>query len=178
MKKILETIVLVVAILMVLGTFQSVAAGPPEHVKSDMFLCPSVSTNNPNSMWVIGAHGAYNIILPASKSHNWNTMAHLNPFAAVENNPADVEAQAQVKAGKGLYGKLGDYFDSSVSGEIMVLPDDGTGFLEDLLGMDPGDLDDLGGEMIYVVLSDEPYSYDEVTHTLYANVPLKSAAFW
>lgn len=160
---------------MVLGTFQSVAAGPPDHIKGPMFICPSVSPNNPNSMWVIGAHGAYNIILPASKSPNWNTMDHLNPFKAVEDNPADVEGQAQVKAGKGLYGKLGDYFDSGVSGEIMVLPDDGTGFLEVLLRMDPGDLDDLGGMMISVVPSDNP-SY--VDGTLYANVPLASAVFW
>ncbi|MCD4840980.1 MAG: hypothetical protein K8R08_03080 [Methanosarcinales archaeon] len=176
MKKISKTIVLVGAILMVLGTFQSVAAGPPEHIKSEMFICPSVSINNPNSMWVIGAHGAYNIILPASKSPNWNTDEHLNPFKAIENNPADVEGQAQVKAGKGLYRKLGDYFDSSVSGKIMVLPDDGTGFLEDLLGMNPGDLDDLGGMMITVVPSDGTASYAD--GTLYANVPLASAVFW
>lgn len=178
MKKISKTIVLVGAILVVLGTFQSVAAGPPDHIKSEMFICPSVSINNPNSMWVIGAHGAYNIILPASKSPNWNTDDHLNPFKAVEDNPADVEGQAQVKAGRGLYGKLGDYFDSSVSGKIMVLPDDGTGFLEVLLGLESGDLDDLGGMMITVVPSVEPYSYDEDTHTLYANVPFKSAVFW
>ncbi len=168
MKKILETIVLVVAILMVLGTFQSVAAGPPEHVKSDMFLCPSVSTNNPNSMWVIGAHGAYNIILPASKSHNWNTMAHLNPFAAVENNPADVEGKAQVKAGKGLYGKFPSY--PYFEGMAMVLDPDGVDYIKYEFGLivPPGPI-------MVELYGGTPYY---VGGTLHANVPLASAVFW
>ena len=154
---------------MVLGTFQSVAAGPPEHIKSEMFICPSVSINNPNGMWVIGGSGAYHIFLPASKSPNWNTDDHLNPFKAVEDNPADVEGQAQVKAGKGLYGKLPTY--PYFEGMAMVLDPDGVEFIDDEFGIevDPG--------LINVMLSDEP-SYDESTNTLHAIVPLRSAVFW
>ena len=152
---------------MVLGTFQSVAAGPPDHIKSEMFICPSVSPNNPNGMWLIGGSGAYYVILPGTKSDNWNP---LNPFAAVENNPADVEGKAQVKAGKGLYGKLPTY--PYFEGEAMVLDPDGVEFILDTFGIevDPG--------LINVVPSGEPYSYDELTNTLYANVPLASAVFW
>ena len=169
MKKILRAIVLVGAMLMVLGTFQSAAAAPPDHIKSDMFICPSVSPNNPNGMWVIGGSGAYHIILPASKSPNWNTMDHLNPFKAIEDNPADVEGQAQVKAGKGLYGKLPTY--PYFEGEAMVLPDDGEDFILNTFGLVVPE------GPITVELSDVA-SYDGGTKTLYANVPLKAAVFW
>ena len=156
---------------MVLGTFQSVAAGPPDHIKGPMFICPSVSPNNPNSMWVIGAHGAYNIILPASKSPNWNTMDHLNPFKAVEDNPADVEGQAQVKAGKGLYGKLPTY--PFFKGMAMVLPDDGEDFIWDTFTLV------VPAEQIMVEPYDgTPYYTLGTPGTLYANVPLASAVFW
>lgn len=157
-------LVLSIVMVLVLGLAGTVAAAPPERIKGDMFICPSVSPNNPNGMWLIGGSGAYYVIFPGTKSDNWDPS--LNPFQAVEDNPADVEAQAQVKAGKGLYGKLGDYF----SGMAMVLPDDGQEFIFDTYGLvvPPGP--------ITVVPSDDPPSY--AGGTLDANVLMKSAVFW
>lgn len=71
-------------------TVPTVLAAPPEHVTGDMFLCPSVSPNNSNGIWVIGGTGAYYITFPGLSSPNWNMPDNLNPFAAVEDNPADV----------------------------------------------------------------------------------------
>lgn len=87
-------------------------------------------------MWVIGGSGVYYVNFPGIPSPNWvGTMegiiadgvpgGNLNPFAAVEDNPADVEGKAQVKAGKGLYNKLGAVPYGTI---VMVLPDDGTGY--------------------------------------------------
>ena len=152
-----------------------------------MFLCPSISPNNPNGMWVIGGSGVYYVNFPGLSSPNWNMPDNLNPFAAIEDKtgsvlpngkdfPADLEAQAQVKAGKGLYNKL----DGVPAGTIvMVLPDDGTGHLVSL-GLPDGIM---GPVTLYPESDpsnpdpDNPY-WDSVTHELWANVELKSAAFW
>jgi len=180
---------------MVLGTSQSVAASPPDHIKSEMFLCPSVSPNNPNGMWVIGGSGVYYVNFPGIASPNWiGTMegmmmtppvmgGNLNPFKAVEENPADVEGKAQVKAGKGLYNKLDGVPDGTI---VMVLPEDGTGYLFDTFDLTvmPGLYKlypQTNGPSEY---SGPPYPMDmpgmpiPVMGELYANVPLKSAAFW
>ena len=161
-------------LLMVLGTSQSVAASPPDHIKSEMFLCPSVSPNNPNGMWVIGGSGAYYVNFPGTASPNWPGLMEggnaLNPFKSVEDNPADVEGQAQVPAGKGLYHRHPSY--PYLTGMAMVLPEDGEEFILDTFGLVVP-----GGMPINVVPSDTP-SYDAGTMTLYANVPLAAAAFW
>ncbi|MDW7777098.1 MAG: hypothetical protein SCH39_12310 [Methanosarcinales archaeon] len=173
MKKILETIVMVGTILMVLGTMQTAAAIPPDSVTGEMFMCPSVSINNPGGMWVIGGHGAYYIILPASNSPNWNTMEHLNPFAAVENNPADVEGKAQVNAGKGLYGKFPTY--PYFQGMAMVLDPDGVDFIKNTFNVDvsPGAIIINPSDVVSYTQAEE-----ETPQILNANVPLFSAAFW
>ena len=173
---------LTILLLLVLATFGSVAASPPDHIKSEMFLCPSVSPNNPNGNWIIGGSGAYYVNFPGTSSPNWPGLMEggnaLNPFKSVEDNPADVEGQAQVRAGKGLYHRHPSY--PYLTGPAMVLPDDGEKFISDTF---PGIVVP-GGIMIMVVPSETPM-WDPtpipdtmLMGTLHANVPLASAAFW
>jgi len=168
-------------LLTVLATIGSVAASQPDRIKGDMFICPSVSPNNPRGMWIIGGSGAYYVNFPGTASHNWPGLMEggngLNPFKAVEDNPADVEGQAQVRAGKGLYHRHPSY--PYLTGMAMVLPDDGEEFIFDTFGLVvPGMI------MIKVMPSDTPM-WDPtpipgtmLMGTLHANVPLESAVFW
>jgi hypothetical protein len=108
---------------------------------------------------------------------------NLNPFKAVEKNPADVEGKAQVKAGKGLYNKLDGVPDGTV---VMVLEDDG----EDYLADDPFLLEVKWGLYILhpeetgprVLEYPEPMYMDgmpmPIMGEIWADIPLKSAAFW
>lgn len=173
MKKTLS----ILAILFVTLAFSAptVFAAPPDHVKGDMFICPSVSPNNDRGMWIIGGSGAYYVNFPGTASPNWPMV--LNPFKAVEDNPADVEGQAQVRAGKGLYHKHPTY--PYLTGMAMVLPDDGEEFILDTFGLVVP-----GGIMIKVMPSNTPI-WDPtpipdtmLMGTLYANVQLASAVFW
>jgi len=183
MRKILPIFSLTIAVLFLfaISFTNNVSAAPPESIKSDMFICPSVSPNNPRGMWVIGGSGAYYVNFPGIASPNWVGLMEggnaLNPFRAVEDNPADVEGQAQVPAGKGLYRGHPSY--PYLMGMAMVLPDDGEEFISDTFGLVVP-----GGIMIKVMPSDTPM-WDPtpipgtmLMGTLYANVPLESAAFW
>lgn len=181
MRRILVTLsIAVTLLLMVLSTSGSVAASPPDRIKGDMFICPSVSPNNPNGKWVIGGSGAYYVNFPGTASPNWPMF--LNPFKAVEENPADVEGQAQRKAGWGLYHRLQSYpylYTMEVGKMAMVL-DDGFEYVFDEFGIN---LTDYGlspmpmPPMIHVTPSATP-SFNNITMTLYANVTLASAVFW
>lgn len=160
MKRLVLRLTLVGAVvtLLLAGAAGTVlAADPPD---DEPFVCPSVSPNNPNGMWVIGGHGAYYIILP-TKGHDGVSKIYVKI-------PEHVEDQAQVRAAYGLYHKLPSY--PYFEGMTMVLHPDGKDFIWDEFGIDIGD-----AMMIYVVPSDTP-SWDGMT--LYANVPLFAAVFW
>lgn len=166
MKKILTYI-------MALGLFASfaavgaVAAEPQGPETSDIWICPSVSTDNPNGMWVIGGHGAYYIIKPGTSSPNWPMI--LNPTGNLEEHASHVEHKAQHAAYKGLYRDL-TYLDTGDG--IAVVLDDGVEFLYEHFGIT---IDPM--TMVHVVPSDDAW-YDETAMTLYANLPLKTAVFW
>jgi len=147
----------VVTLLLAGAAGTVLAADPPD---DKPFVCPSVSPNNPNGMWVIGGHGAYHIILP-TKGHDGVSKIYVKI-------PEHVEDQAQTSAGWGLYHKVPSY--PYFEGDTMVLHPDGKEFIWDEFEIDIGD-----AMMIYVVPSDTP-SWDGMT--LYANVPLFAAVFW
>lgn len=104
----------------------------------------------------------------------------LNPLKAVENNPADVEGQAQVKAGKGLYNKLDGLLHGTIA---MVLPDDGTSFLAGdpyYLTVTPGlhmMFQSVRPSVNYVGYPITMPNGMTIQGEIWADIPLKSAAF-
>lgn len=103
-----------------------VAAAPPA---GEIWICPSVSTNNLNGMWVVGAHGAYYILKPGTASPNWPMI--LNPTGNLEKHAPFVEHKGQIPAGWGLYKDLPTY--PYFEGMAMVLDDGAEEF-----GLDEG----------------------------------------
>lgn len=85
----------------------------------EIWICPSVSTNNPNGMWVVGHHGAYYIIKPGTASPKWPMI--LKPTENLEEHAARVEHLAQIPAGWGLYTDFPTY--PYFEGWAMVLPE-------------------------------------------------------
>ena len=85
----------------------------------EIWICPSVSTKNPNGMWVVGHHGAYYILKPGTASPKWPMI--LNPTENLEEHAPHVEHKAQVLAGWGLYHNLPTY--PYFEGWAMVLPE-------------------------------------------------------
>jgi len=173
MKKILKILGLL-TFAFVLLSITPAFAQPNGPKKGDLWICPSVSTNNKNGMWVIGGSGAYYIIKPGTASHVWqgdpdNPMDDiLNPTQNLVEHAHHVHDLAQVNAWKGLYHKLGDYLDTGDDMAVVLMH--GSMFIKNEFGIDISPM-----SMIKVRPSDTP-SFDGMT--LYANVPLKAAVFW
>ncbi|HDQ08735.1 MAG TPA: hypothetical protein ENN44_08180 [Methanoculleus sp.] len=101
--KITGTRILILALVagLVLAAIPAtVGAAKPE--KENPFVCPSVSLNNPNGMWVLGAHGAYFVIIPTKGGIHADERVYVNI-------PAPVMDKAQVNAGHGLYKSYPSY---------------------------------------------------------------------
>ncbi|MFQ6127138.1 MAG: hypothetical protein ACE5R6_21385 [Candidatus Heimdallarchaeota archaeon] len=130
MRKKFATIVLGTMLSFIaLGSFGIVVAEPNGPQTGEIWICPSVSTNNPNGMWVVGHHGAYYILKPGTASHKWPMI--LNPTGNLEEHAARVEHLAQIPAGWGLYKDLPTY--PYFEGMAMVLPEGAAMF-----DLDPG----------------------------------------
>jgi hypothetical protein len=76
----------------------ALAAGPV--TQETFFICPSVSLNNSNGMWVVGTHGAYYVLVPTKG--NTGDKVYLTI-------PVQVPSLAQVPAGWALYNSLPSY---------------------------------------------------------------------
>jgi hypothetical protein len=85
-------------------------AGPPD--KDEFFICPSVSTNNEHGMWVMGAHGAYYVLIPTKGGAN-------APSVVFVTVPVSVPDKAQIPAGWALYKDIDGY--PNFSGKVMLL---------------------------------------------------------
>jgi len=79
--------------------------------KELLMICPTVSTKNPNGMWVVGTHGVYYVLMPENGE---NEHIHVEV-------PVFVENLAQIPAGWGLYKDLPTY--PYFEGMAMVLPE-------------------------------------------------------
>ena len=126
LSKRLPIVVALFAVLIVLSA-GTAFAGPPEGKgpkTGPIWICPSVSTNNPNGMWVIGGSGAYYIIKPGTASPNWPMI--LNPTGNLLMHAPHVEDLGQVPAGWGLYHDWPTY--PNYSGWAMVLDDGAEAF--------------------------------------------------
>jgi hypothetical protein len=129
------------------------------------FICPSVGTNNPDGMWVIGFHGAYYVNIPTQGPTGDKV------FLTV---PVTVASLAQIPAGWGLYRDLPSY--PNFVGTAMLL---GEG-IENWLGSPSGWNE---GDMATVVANpDGTYTVTDLTVnstvTIDHPIPLESAAIW
>jgi hypothetical protein len=115
----MKKIILILLALVFVATPISVVFASNGPKSGDIWICPSVSTNNLHGMWVVGTHGAYYILKPGTNSPKWPMI--LNPTANLEKHAPHVEDQAQVPAGWGLYKDLPTY--PYFEGMAMVLPD-------------------------------------------------------
>lgn len=81
--------------------------------KELLMICPTVSlkNKNPGGMWVVGAHGAYFVLMPMNAKGE-----HVH-----KELPVLVEDKAQIPAGWGLYKDLPTY--PYFEGMAMVLDD-------------------------------------------------------
>lgn len=166
-------------------------AAPPE--TANPFVRPSVSLHNPNGMWVLGAHGAYFVIVPTKGKQVDDMDQPLKVFVTI---PAKVMDQAQVAAGKSLYK---DYFSypNFVSGpdmNMIVLLEEGLVWLpgapptwmegDVLCVMDMMDgtyhVHDMGS-MMDMMMDPEGFmacEYEKGMLTIDEPIPLFSAVFW
>ena len=76
----------------------AIAQAAPE--RQTYFICPSVSTNNAKGMWVIGAHGAYYVLIPTEGAGGDKVYLTV---------PVAVADKAQIPAGWALYKSLPSY---------------------------------------------------------------------
>ncbi|MBI4810681.1 MAG: hypothetical protein HY800_04430 [Ignavibacteriales bacterium] len=145
----------------------SVTANTTAATKETYFICPSVSTNNQNGMWVIGTHGAYYVIIPTKGGINDNSKVYLTI-------PVQVASLAQIPAGWALYKDLPSY--PNFVGMAGLLSEG----ISVWLGNPPGWIE--GDGAIVMANGDGTYSVTDVrlNQTIIINhsIPLASAAVW
>ncbi|MDW7663226.1 MAG: hypothetical protein SCL54_17630 [Bacillota bacterium] len=179
-------VVLPMIVVLVLGLSVSAFAAPAE--KENPFVCPSVSLNNPNGMWVLGDHGAYYVLIPTKGGANEGSRIFVNI-------PEKAMGQAQVAAGKSLYKKYFSY-PNFVSGPDMnriILLEEGLKWLpgapetwmeNDVLGvmdMDGSYMVHNMGSMMDMMMDPEGFmdgDDDKEMLTIDEPIPLYSAVFW
>lgn len=161
---------LIVAGLLIASLFAVAApsiaqAGVP--VKETYFICPSVSTHNPNGMWVIGTHGAYYVNVPTKGGANNGSKVYLTI-------PVSVPDQAQVPAGWALYKDLPTY--PNFEGMAGLLAEGISTWLGSPAGWDEGDMASVANN------GDGTYTVFNMTRgdsvTIDFPIPLASAAVW
>jgi hypothetical protein len=166
-RNVLRALVGVVLIGATSGTL--VLAGPaaaqaaPE--KQTYFICPSVSTNNANGMWVVGTHGAYYVLIPTKG--DTGSKVYLTV-------PVTVASTAQIPAGWALYNSLPTY--PNFVGMAALLQEGIDTWLGSPSGWQEGDA--------AVVVDSGNGTYDVTdltvgqTITIDHPIPLESAAIW
>jgi hypothetical protein len=128
------------------------------------FVCPSVGTNNPGGMWVIGFHGAYYVNIPTQGPTGDKV------FLTV---PVTVASLAQIPAGWGLYKDLPSY--PNFVGTAMLLAEGIENWLGSPSGWNEGDMATAAnGDGTYTVTDLTVNSTVTIDHP----IPLESAAIW
>ncbi|MCK5758900.1 MAG: hypothetical protein KAH14_07385 [Clostridiales bacterium] len=169
------------AFVLVLSLALPTFAAAPE--KANPFICPTVSLNNSNGMWVLGDHGAYYVIVPTKGKQLDEMGMPLKVFVSV---PERTMNQAQIPAGKALFKDYPSYpnFVSQGMGTIMLL-EEGLAWLPGApSNWGEGDMlkieDNLDGT--YTVINngnmmDMPMA-PKGEITIESPIPLNSAVFW
>ena len=141
------------------------------------FICPTVSTNNSNGHWVIGAHGAYYVNVPVQGS----TGGHV--YITV---PTQVFDKAQIAAGWGLYKDLStypNYATTAVEHPAMILSEGITRWLGGSAAFHEGDVLTVtinadGTSTVTVVGSMMTPGDIGSSLTIQGTIPLASGAIW
>jgi hypothetical protein len=165
----------VLAVAVLLMALPAMAAATPPTGDDGPFVCPSVSLNNANGMWVIGDHGAYWVLVPNRGSTSDKVFV---------KDPKNMEAQTT--AGYGLYKDYPSYPDY-----VTQTGDMGAVLLVEGLHWFPG-APDTWGEGDMLVIHDNGNGTYHVMNmgnpmmgagpkgdlTINGAVPLWSAVFW
>jgi hypothetical protein len=162
----------VVALMVVTGglltTSVGVAASPalasaPE--RQTYFICPSVSLNNSQGMWVVGAHGAYYVLVPTQGYSG--SKVYLT-------TPVQVASLAQIPAGWALYDSYPSF--PNFEGGAGLLQEGIDTWLGSPAGWNEGDM------AMVTNNGDGTYTVFNVTQnasvTIAQPIPLASAAVW
>jgi len=157
------------------GAVSPVSAAQP--TTQTYFICPTVSTNNANGHWVIGAHGAYYVNVPVQGS----TGGHV--YVTV---PTQVFDNAQIPAGWGLYKDLAsfpNYATNAVEHPAMILSEGITRWLGGAAGFSEGDMVAVainadGTSTVTVVGSMMTPQDIGNSVTIGGTIPLASGAIW
>ncbi len=151
--------------------------------KETFFICPTVSLNNARGNWVIGAHGAYYVIVPLQGS---NAPAPNGDHKVYVTVPAQVFDKAQIPAGFGLYKDLPtypNYETNSVEKPAMLLSEGISTWLGGAAGFMEGDVvavtnNGNGTSTVTVVMSMMTPADIGNSITISGTIPLSSGAIW
>jgi hypothetical protein len=156
-----------VIVLSLIGLVAPSAVFAAAPVKETYFICPSVSTNNSHGMWVVGAHGAYYVLVPTKGGANAGSKVYLTV-------PVSVPNQAQIPAGWALYKDVPSY--PNFEGMAGLLSEGISTWLGSPDGWQEGD-----GAMV-VNNGDGTYTVTNArlmqSITISSPIPLASAAVW
>jgi hypothetical protein len=165
--------ILLVASLAIGSAIVSNAQNKP--TTATYFVCPTVSTNNGNGMWVIGYHGGYYVLVPKKGGVNGGSKVFLTV-------PVKVFSLAQIPAGWGLYSSLPSY--PNFVGTGMLLQEGIDRWLGDPGGWAEGDMAVVSSN------GDGTYTVTDLTCTsptracltqqvtIDSPIPLASGAIW
>jgi hypothetical protein len=135
--------------------------------KETFFICPSVSTHNVNGKWVIGAHGAYYVLVPTKGGTNNDSKVYLTI-------PVSVPNLAQIPAGWALYHDLPFY--PNFEGTAILLEEGISTWLGSPSGWEEFDM------ALVVNNGDGTYTVTNLTRgesvTISQPIPMASAAAW
>jgi hypothetical protein len=173
-SRILTNSAMLIAILAVSFAFfgpSTALAAAPE--REEFFICPSVSTHNPNGMWVMGAHGAYYVLVPRKGGANNDSLVFLTV-------PVTVPDQAQVPAGWALYKDLPTF--PNFEGMVVLLGEGIDTWLDSPDGWTEFDMAKVvnNDDGTYTVMNMGPMTdpTDKGSVTINDPIPLASAAVW
>jgi hypothetical protein len=173
MKRVLTSLAAASLMLSVFASAAS-AAAPAKGAapaKETFFICPSVSTHNDHGMWVMGAHGAYYVLVPTKGGANGGSKVYLTV-------PVSVPSLAQIPAGWALYKDVPSY--PNFVGTVGLLSEGISTWLGNPAGWMEGDMAKVmdNGNGTYTVMGmrmdGTPIGSIVIDHP----IPLASAAIW
>lgn len=169
MKRVLTSLAAASLMLSVFAGAASAAAPAKSAApaRETFFICPSVSTHNDRGMWVMGAHGAYYVLVPTKGGANGGSKVFLTV-------PVSVPNLAQIPAGWALYKDVPTY--PNFEGGVGLLAEGISTWLGSPAGWVEGDM--------AMVVNNGDGTYDVMnprlgeTVTIDQPIPLASAAIW
>ncbi|MDT8285198.1 MAG: hypothetical protein RQ767_06695 [Thermovirgaceae bacterium] len=151
----------------------TVSAAKPQ--KENPFICPSVSLNNPNAMWVLGHSGAYFVMIPMKGGIHADEMGEdARVYVSIPEKPIH-KAQHAAK-----YGLFKDYpsYPNFYGDDMIMLLEEGLHWLGSPDGWMEGD--------ILMIMEDGTVSNmgpmmnpgDKGSITIEGSIPISAAIFW